>query len=349
MGYHPEGWRPPEKGWRSGFCGLRAEKWQHEKCRAVNAAGIACICECHTRPPAVLLGREEQNSPEWHALRSNGLGGSEIAAVVGLSPWTSRFALWHRKRGTLGEQKANDGMRWGTLLEPVVCDVWASLHPDLDAQEAGTYRHAERTWQLANVDRLLFDDEFLPNPVGLLEVKTAHQYDAHEWGNGPEDIPPYYRCQVLWYMDVLGVPEAHLAVLIGGSDYREYLIPYAPDEAAWLREEGAKFWAEVQDGTPPKIDEHDATYQAVRELHPEIDGEDIDLPADLYDAYADTKATAEQATAEHRKAKAELLEAMGDAKRALVAGVPVLRRQPGRGGSVSLQPIPQPKHKESAA
>lgn len=301
---------------------------------------------------AVLLGELTHDSPEWDEIRSRGLGGSEIAAVVGLSPWVSRFALWHRKRGTLGKQANQPAFDWGHRLEPVICDAFADAHPEFIASKAGTYRHGERKWQLANVDRLLhYDGEPFPanEPSGILEVKTAHQYDAHEWGRGPEDIPPYYRCQVLWYMDVLGVPEAHMAVLIGGSDYREYLIPYAADEAEWLREEGAKFWAEVQAGIAPDLDGHDATYQAVREMHPDINGDDVQLPAELWDAYLMTKADAEEATTEHKRIKAEVLDLMGDARRALVDETPVLRRQSGRGGSVSLQPIPQPKTKEHAA
>lgn len=301
----------------------------------------------------VLLGHERHQSPEWHALRSNGLGGSEIAAVVGLSPFTSRFALWHRKRGTLPEQEVNDGMSWGTRLEPVLCDYYAELHPEFWAMDAGTYHHAERPWQLANVDRLLYptrDVTAKTPPLALLEVKTAHQYDAHEWGqDGTEEIPPYYRCQALWYLDVLGLPTAHVAVLIGGSDYREYVIHYAADEAAWLRAKGEEFWQEVVDGTVPPIDGHDATYAAVRTLHPEINGEDVEIDATLYADYLTTKDAAEDTAVEHRRIKSEVLDAMGQAKRALVNDIPVLRRQPARGGNVALHPIPQPKHKESAA
>lgn len=301
---------------------------------------------------AVLLGQHDPNTPEWDDLRSRGLGGSEIAAVVGLSPWVSRFALWHRKRGTLGKQTVNTGMDWGHRLEGVVCDAWAELHPEYVTQEAGTFRHEDRAWQLANVDRLLWEPR-RKKPSGLLEVKTAHQYDAHEWGHGPEDIPPYYRCQVLWYMDVLGVPEAHLAVLIGGSDFREYLIPYAADEAEWLREQGREFWQTVLDGIPPDLDGSDATYQAVRELHPEINGEDVEIPGELYADYACTKKAFEDAKSAHQEAKSRVLDAMGEAKRAYFMAddvqVPVLRRQPGRGGSVSLQPIPRPKTKKEDA
>lgn len=286
---------------------------------------------------AVLLGRHEPNTPEWDELRTRGIGGSEIAAVVGLSPWQSRFSLWHLKRGTIGKQQVNAGMRWGTLLEPVICDYFASQRDMLDVLPAGTYRHHERRWQLANPDRLLWDDEF--GHVGILEVKTASAFDSHEWGHGPEDIPPYYRCQVLWYLDALELPVAHMAVLIGGSDYREYEIPYSADEAKWLRDQGEAFWQSVIDGQVPDIDGSDATYEAVRQLHPEIDGETVEIDPLLHEWFKTSRKAAEQAKAEHAAAKATLLDAMGQARYAEVDGVRMYRRQPSRGG-VALYQVP---------
>ncbi len=301
---------------------------------------------------AKLLGREVQNSPEWDALRSNGLGGSEIAAVVGLSPWQSRYSLWHRKRGNIGKQEVNAGMAWGTRLEPVVCDAWAEQHPEFWSMEAGTYSNDERPWQLANVDRLLFPTEGVTaktSPLGILEVKTAHTYDAWKWGlSGTDEIPPYYRCQVLWYMDALGVHAGHVAALIGGSDYREYVIPYVADEAEWLREQGRLFWQSVLDDKQPEIDSHTATYEAVRAQHPEIEtGVEAEIDGELYAAYVISKATAETAKGEHQQIKSRLLDQMGEAQFAHVGGKSVLRRQSGRGGSVSLYEVKAPK--ESAA
>lgn len=294
---------------------------------------------------ATLLGAYDHDTPEWDGIRSRGLGGSEIAAVVGLSPWESPFALHHRKRGTLGKGAHKNAFDWGHRLEPVVCQVWDDLQDQHLVAPGAMYRHAERAWQLAGPDRLLYDKGTDPLALtGILEAKTAHQYDAHEWGHGPEDIPPYYRCQVVWYMDVLGVPVAHLAVLIGGNDYRQYVIPYDADEAAWLRGEGERFWADVLAGKAPPIDGHNATYEAVRKIHPEIDGEDAEIGALLWGEYEITKAAATLAADQHKQAKATVLDAMGQAKYATVDGRRVLRRQPGRGGAVSLQPIPQPRH-----
>lgn len=313
---------------------------------------------------AVLLGQHEPNTPEWDDLRTRGLGGSEIAAVVGLSPWQSRFSLWHRKRGTIGKQEVNRGMRWGTLLEPVICDYWASQHRDLVSTQAGTYRHYEREWQIANPDRLTStqaefwrEDEtgslLDPKFSGLLEVKTASAFDVHEWGRGPEDIPPYYRCQVLWYLDVLELPTAHLAVLIGGSDYREYEIRYSAVEARWLREQGEAFWQSVTSGEAPDIDGSDATYEAVRELHPDINGDTVEIDPDLHAWFTDSKRAAEAANAEHTAAKATLLDAMGDARYADINGERMYRRQKSGRGGVALYQVPpfradQTKTEESA-
>lgn len=290
---------------------------------------------------AVRLGQFEPNTPEWDSLRANGLGGSEVAAIVGLSPWVSRFALYHRKVGTIGKQAVNSGMDWGHRLEGVVLDAFEERHPGL-VRDVGTYCHAERSWQIANPDALL-DGE----PV---DAKTADKNDAWKWGpSGTDEIPAYYRCQLIHYGDVLGKHRGHIALLLGGNDFRTYSIEWSEDEAAWLRDEAARFWQDVLDRNPPDIDSHDATYQAVREMHPEIDGTDVEIDPELARNFAFTKQLADSAVDEHREVKARVLAAMGQARIALADGTPVLRRQSGRGGSISLQPIKAPKTPKEAA
>lgn len=290
---------------------------------------------------AVLLGDFEPNSPEWHEARTLGIGASEIAAVVGLSPFESAFSLWHRKKGNLpGADPSNPLFYWGHALEPLVADKFASNHPEFWVMQVGTYAADERPWQLANADRALFQTQGVTTstaPLSLLEIKTTRYGD--NWGPaGSDEIPLHVRCQVLQQMDVFEVPFAWVAVLIGGNDYREYRIEYDAADASALREAGAAFWDSLQTEAEPPIDASFETYQAVKELHPEIDGSDVTVDAALYGRYLATKADADSATAAHRQAKSELLTAMGEARRALVNEVPVLRRQLSRNG-VALYPI----------
>lgn len=286
---------------------------------------------------AVLLGEHDPNSPEWHALRESGIGASEIAAVVGLSPFESAFSLWHRKKGNLpGADPSNPLFYWGHALEPLVANRFAELHPEYTVDRTGTWASEEEPWQLANLDRILTDQGGHCCP---LEIKTTRYGD--NWGrSGSDEIPVHVRCQVIQQMDVFDDPYAWVAVLIGGNDYREYRIEYDADDATALREAGAAFWESLQTDEEPPIDASFETYEAVRALHPDIDPTlDVEIdPVQFYE-YLQLKEAAEVTAANLQRAKSELLHTLGNARRALVSGNPVLRRQPGRGGNVSLYEI----------
>lgn len=296
---------------------------------------------------AVPVFTGEPLSPEWHAVRARGIGGSDIAAVVGLSPWESPLSLWHRKRGELPDPEDRPEMTWGRRLEPVIAGVFCEAHPEWSPMFGGTFAHEDRPWQLANPDLLLtgqcacdgliHDCEDGPASA-LLEVKTARFDD--EWGTpGTAEIPVHYLCQVLWYLDVFGFGRAFVAVLIGGSDYREYVIEADPGEQEWLREHGRVFFESLADPERrPAIDDHPRTLRAVRDLHPDIDPDGVaDLTeTDVLDWHA-CRAITKAAEADERRASARVLDAMGSARRGAVAGRNAVIRVASRGASPHLR------------
>ena len=282
-------------------------------------------------------------SPEWLSRMS----ASKVAAVVGLSPYQSRFSLWHQMAGLIPQPEQTAVMSRGHYLEAGVTAWWADKHPEYDVMRGQSYLHQTRDWQVAAPDRLLArtDDAEV---TSLLEVKTSADTDS-EWGPpGSDQIPVGYRCQVQWQLDTLGLNVAHVAVLLPYLEFREYVIAYDATEAEYLAAEAQAFMESLPTGTTPQrpgIDDHDATYEAVRRMHPGIDGTDADVPAVMFHAYADSRYELDAITAKHRQAKAELLDVMGDARRALVNDLPVLRRQASGRGGVALHTI---KAKESA-
>lgn len=299
---------------------------------------------------AELVGRFEDESPEWYDARVGCLGGSEIASVVGLSPWTSRYTLWHRKAGHLDEQRETTGMNWGKRLEGAIAERWCEDYPELVPLPGGTFRSIDRPWQIANPD-LLVARSIDGEPEALLEVKTASAFVSHEWGKdgaGPEGVPPYYRVQTEWYLDVFDLPVAYLAVLLGGSDYRCFEIPADAQRAQWLRDAGAEFMESVASGVAPKLDGSESTYEAVRELHPDIDSAaEVDLPGDMWVRYCDLEQAQKDATTAHTQAKSELMDHMGAARYGLFLGEKVVRREARGQGNPYLKVIPKPK--ENAA
>lgn len=290
-----------------------------------------------TAPAAgpTVLGHFIPGSPEWHAARQHGVGGSEIAAVIGLSPFESAFSVWHRKHGLIAPVEENAQMYWGTIHEPSICAEFARRHREQwRVESAPTFAGPGRPWQIANPDRLLIADG---RTTALLEAKTAR--DDEGWGEeGTDEIPVHYRAQCLWYLDALGLSACHVAVLIAGSDYREYVVTYDEQEALILRAAGERFARTVRDGERPPIDGHSATYQAVRELPDGMEDVDVEIDPALRDRFHAAQDKFWSAEDELTECKSRLLDAIGRGRRATVLRQRVATRTVRNGRTHSLMP-----------
>lgn len=281
----------------------------------------------------VHVGDWEVGSPAWHDARRSTINGSEIAAVLGISPYESPFSLWHRKAGHLGDVAESDEMYWGKALEGVIRDEFDRRHPEyLMLDGGGLWRHHERSWEGGSPDGRLYtaDNPHRDNrrPDALFEAKTDRFGDR--WGDeGSDEIPVHYRAQCLWYLDVFGLDECHIAVLIAGSEYREYLVKFDEDEVAPMRAAATAFLDSLA-GPPPPLDGSDATYQAVCELHPDIDGGEVDLADPVARPYLLALVAARDAEQEKRLRASAVIEAMGAAQYATWMGGRIASRIPPR-------------------
>jgi putative phage-type endonuclease len=263
---------------------------------------------------------------EWLAARREGITASEIAVVMGLSPYESPFALYHRKRGGLAVAD-NGAMRIGRFMEPLVCEMFGERYPGLLLAGNGRelYAHPDRPWQMATPDRLLHEHDAGPDGLdvllSVLEAKTAGSYDG--WGeDGSDEIPVHYRCQLLWQMDVMGVDAGYVACLfLHSRQLRVYEVALDDSAAADLklmREEAGLFLEDhLRAGTEPDVDWRPATAETLKRLHPDLEDRDVTIAEDLSGRYR--AACAEVKEAEQRKDQAEneIRAALGNGRRAL--------------------------------
>ncbi|ANA86765.1 RecE-like exonuclease [Gordonia phage Cucurbita] len=300
---------------------------------------------------AQVVGKFANGSPEWHAARRGHLGGSEISAVVRLSPFESRFSLWHRKKGELEDIEETPAMEWGTRLEPVVYDKYAeSIDPDEYITTGHTFRCLipGRGWMNANPDGIVWGrnketgEWFIKR---ILEIKTSARGEGYG-PNGSDGIPIYYRCQVLFYMYVLGVKQAELAALISGVDYRTYPVKYNTEDVNFLTEAGDQFMAELRDDITPSISDDIASYEAVRELNPELDPDlEVTVPIALGERYRSIEEAYREIKDMRHGVHAEILEHAGAARLIKMDDDEVIarRQMPGRGSVPYLRYIPPEK------
>lgn len=259
-------------------------------------------------PTARRVSTLTPGNPEWLKLMT----GSKIAAVIGLSPWESRFSLWHRMKGTVEPQAEDDIKRRGHYLEPAICQWWVDEHPEWKIVRTGTFVHRHRRWQAATPDRLAKRDGELIVPV---EAKS----DAGGgWGEpDTEEIPVYYRAQIIWTLDVMGLPHAEVPMISDRLEFRRYFVDYDADEAEFMRAQALDFLRSLEKDVEPDLDEHSATYEVIKEMHPDIDDVKADISHELADRFRSADIALKSAKSEKAIATSEIAQAMGSARYAV--------------------------------
>lgn len=286
---------------------------------------------------AKLIVDRTHTHEEWLEARRAGVSASEVAALMGLSPYESPLSLYHRKVGDLGEQPDTDAMSLGRYLESWVAGWFADRHPELHMEPGGLFASVDRPWQMATPDRLLYDDvcrcdaatdpeivcTCLPafeEPVSALECKTDASYDG--WGDdGSDDIPAHYRAQTLWQMDVLDLPEVRVACLfLHSRQVREYIIArddQAERDLELMRHEAETFLHRVDQGEPPPVDSHPATSDTLKALHQDLEDREVMVTAGFARRYASAVRRLREAEARKNGYDNKLRDKLGNARVAI--------------------------------
>lgn len=189
---------------------------------------------------------------EWLADRSNGIGGSDVGAVLGLNKYKSTYTLWAEKTGLLqAEEVDNEAVRVGHDLEQYVADRFIEATGHKAVTSEYSFQSKKYPFMLANVDRLLVDEE------SGLECKTASALTRYDFENG--DIPPSYYCQCMHYMAVTGLKKWYIAILVMGKGFYWFEINRDEEEIKTLIEAEEHFWNMVKYGIEPTIDGMEST------------------------------------------------------------------------------------------
>ena len=240
---------------------------------------------------------------EWLKARRSGIGGSDVAAILGLSRYKSALDIYNDKISTEEpKDQQSQSAYFGTILEDVVAKEF-SKRTGLKVQRVNTMlRSGVGDWMIANIDRAVVNPEIagrvsvydeqrqaetgrMISTNWILECKTANQFLADQWGESQEDeivnsavvtehkIPIYYETQVQWYMAVTGCDTCFVAVLLGGQDFRIYVVRRDEDVIKALIEHCSEFWHEhVLKGIPPKAQ----NMEDVQKLFPQDNGDMVE-------------------------------------------------------------------------
>lgn len=210
---------------------------------------------------------------EWLKLRSQYIGGSDAAAVMGLNPFSSPYALWAEKTGQIPCFAGNLSTEVGTFLEEFVAQKFAAETGKKVRKCNQSFLNSDYPFAIANIDR-----EIVGEDAGL-EIKTTSELNMKKFKGG--EYPANYYCQCVHYIAMTGKQRWYLAVLIGNRDFQWFTIERDEAEIAALMGAEADFWELVKNRTPPVADGSRATTDAIKSIFAESSEDTVDLTLKL--------------------------------------------------------------------
>lgn len=260
------------------------------------------------------------NRTEWLQRRKTGIGGSDVAALLGVSPWKTPLDVYYDKIGAEKDEPETEAMRIGTELEDYVA---RSYERESGRSVVRFNSLLKRGHSIGNLDRLVIPEgEKIAHLRGeirtdtLLECKTA----TSEW----DDVPEHYICQVQHYMGLdEKLQHADVAALFLGLDKKFRVFRVERDDALIrsMQEAVELFWREHVEKRVPPAPTCEADCRRLWEAHEpgkivEADDALAEVAARLREVNAGIKRSEEEADA----LRGQLMTAMGDAETLMHGG-----------------------------
>jgi putative phage-type endonuclease len=182
--------------------------------------------------------------------RRKWLGGSDIAAILGISPWKTPLQLWTDKTHPAMPENADPlrlkAMNRGKRMEPYVLDMAREEYGLQIVSVNERYVDSEVPYFAAEIDAETADEN--------IEIKTVHPFKAKEWGDeGGDSLPLHYAAQVMWGLGVR--PKARTIVLaLIGDDLKRYVVERDDEAISAIRQRAREFWerhVETMEPPPP--------------------------------------------------------------------------------------------------
>jgi len=213
---------------------------------------------------------EWSSKDQWLAIRKNGIGGSDIPAILGLDGRTPLTVYINKVDNNLVD-KPNNYMRWGNVLEPVVAEEYSKDTGIKATRINATLRSKKTPFAQYNMDRLIVnkgtDNE-------IFEIKTTRYYTG--------DTPLSHIAQTMWGMYVTGLRKGRIVTLdlVAREMYADN-VEYNQDTIDFMLAEAAEFWECVQAQRAPMPDGTKDSTEIIKQLYPAARGEQsIALPAE---------------------------------------------------------------------
>jgi putative phage-type endonuclease len=216
--------------------------------------------------------------------RTKSLGGSDVAAILGVSKWSTPLMLWEKKTGRRVEEITAEkrklferGKRWEQPAFEMLCDELRDRGHEVDViGNSRRYADGEFPFLTCEIDREIALDGEVVN----VEIKTVHPFAAGDWGDLDEDgqmtdeVPIFYQTQVMHGLGITGADRCIVGALFGADRCIPYIIERDDETIDAIRARCVEFWQKniLQDIAPDPINMSD-----IARLMYRVNGKPVDI------------------------------------------------------------------------
>lgn len=251
-----------------------------------------------------------------HELRAQGIGASEVAAILGLDPRRDAFAVWARKLNLVDEPESNIRMRKGKYFERGIVEWYSDETGNKTAWSDVTRQNRDRSWQVATPDAYVSDADGLF--CGGVDAKLVAWDKREDWGEpGTDVVPDHYAIQNQWTCSTVDMPWWDIAAALG-DELRIYRIHRDPAIEEVLLETVEKFWnVNVLGRTQPPIGATDTATAYLKKRFPKhVEPLRVATPeeAELMAAYKLVREEWDEMEARYNPLENRVREVIGDSE-----------------------------------
>lgn len=205
-------------------------------------------------------GVSSEDRVKWLLRRRQGLGCSEMPAILNRDDYNSRYKIWCDKRGLIPlDTVKSDSAELGLQMEPYLLHRFSLVHTREIVANRNVFRSERYPWLQGTPDGFDISEPTIVTPT---QVKLSGRKGWEE-----DEIPSYVYTQVQSEMLLLGAPRAIVIAMLGGSfgpiAAKEYALEADEEHQAQIVAAGEEFWARVQENRPPEPDGSKATGDAI--------------------------------------------------------------------------------------
>lgn len=225
---------------------------------------------------------------DWLLIRRTGIGASEIATVLGESPYKTPYALYQEK---VGEWEAddlsdNEAVEIGLDLEEYCGRKFTERTGRKVRRDNFLRRCPDHLFLIADIDFDVVAEDGQPPEIAECKTSLGRAAFTDLWGDGPSDAPDAYVLQVTQQLIVKGRRRGWIPALLAGPRVKVYVVEYRADLADIIIEAGREFYQRMIDRNPPPI----TSLADAKRAFPKARPVEVQASAEIVEAVASLRA-----------------------------------------------------------